>query len=78
MGQRIFEARNNVGYSQDALARHGIGHHIVSRWENGNYPQGLTWLAIMAREYGVSADWLLGLTDDPARGKGRRPAACYA
>lgn len=62
---RLKDLRDKANYAQGAFSSKGVKQHTVSMWENGNTPQALDWLTVLAQEYHVSADYLLGLTDDP-------------
>jgi len=64
--ERLREWREKRGMSQRELARLcGIGDAQVSKYENGHTDPSATYLRIMAEVLQVSADYLLGLTDDP-------------
>ena len=66
IAQRLKEMRDRASYSQEAFADDGISQRKVSYWESGQIPDALNVLAILAQRYQCSADYLLGLTDDPA------------
>lgn len=69
---RLRDLRRNRNYSQQGLADLvGMKQSTVANWEI-DPPEALTHLARIASYYGVSADYLLGLVDDPA---GRRDLA---
>lgn len=60
-----------MGLSQGEFARCiGIGQVSVSQYERGDREPSLSKLKQIAERLGVSADWLLGLTDErtPPRG----------
>ena|SRR5574343_759978 len=63
--RRLKELRDRLGYSQEGIAA-SVGMTQVSwdRWESSP-PQALAQLARIAVQYGISADYLLGITDDP-------------
>lgn len=65
-GNRLKQLRLELGYTQESLAEMlGIGNRQIWRYENGETePDGET-VAKIARILNVSADYLLGLTDDP-------------
>lgn len=72
MAIRLRELRDRLGHSQDGMAAAvGMEQTAWSRWEK-NPPAQLDILARISRHYGVSADYLLGIIDDPA---GRRDLA---
>ncbi len=65
-GDRLKQAREQLGYSQTELAtRCDMGEKQVYRYENGLSDPSSDHLARMAREVHVTSDWLLDLTDDP-------------
>jgi len=65
-GQRIFELRKGHNETQAALAELlGIGKSQVSEIENGRHTTSAERIALICEHYHVSADYLLGLTDDP-------------
>jgi transcriptional regulator with XRE-family HTH domain len=43
----------------------GIGENQINKYENGGGDPSLANLKVIARELGVSADFLLGLSDHP-------------
>lgn len=66
-GQRILELRTKHNETQKALGEllHvGKGH--ISEIERGNRTTSAERIALICEHYKVSADYLLGLTDDPA------------
>ena len=65
ISQRLREMREKKNYSQAGIAPAGMRQRTVSDWESGNIPQALVWIGEMAKRFGVSTDYLLGLTDDP-------------
>ncbi|MBR3743469.1 MAG: helix-turn-helix transcriptional regulator [Clostridia bacterium] len=63
--QRLVEARNKHGYSQKYVALTvGVAPSIVSRWESGGKFPSRENLVKLAELYGVSVDYLLGISDD--------------
>lgn len=65
-GQRIFVLRKNRNETQAFLGELlGIGKNQVSEIERGNAATSAERIALICQHYGVSADYLLGLTDDP-------------
>lgn len=63
---RLRDLRQIRGYSQEYLARQiGIGNQQVWRYENGNQVPSSEVVAKIAQALDTSADYLLGLTDDP-------------
>lgn len=65
---RIKELRKSRGISQVRMA---IDLHTtqntISRYENGEREPGIKELISISNYFGVSVDYLLGLTDDPKR-----------
>ena len=67
MGQRVLLRRRALNWSQKQLAeRCGFPYQVISGLERGHQDIYAQRLAILARELGVSADYLLGLTDEDA------------
>lgn len=70
MADRLREFRERLGYNQQGLAdAAGIRQATWSRWEK-EPPDQFAALARIAERYGVSADYLLGLSDDPSPVRG--------
>lgn len=68
IADRIREARKNAGHTQASLAELiGIHYKNISRWEAGEYTPEVENLMLLAKALNVSADYLLGLSDDPKR-----------
>lgn len=67
------ELRRARGLSQrKAAADLKISQALLSHYENGAREPGLSFVCRACRYYGVSADYILGLSDSPAGGsKGR-------
>lgn len=58
--------RDTLGYSQEGIAGSvGMRQTTWSGWEK-NPPDAMQWLVSLAKRHGVSIDYMLGLTDDPA------------
>ena len=63
--QRLQTLRKSAGENQETLgAVIGIGKTGVSEMENGRTTTTLEKLAVICQHYNVSADYLLGLTDE--------------
>src|SRR5579871_2908744 len=63
---RLRETRERKGLSQKQLALLcGLGINQISRYENGATDPASHILQKLATSLGVSADYLLGLTDEP-------------
>ena len=67
------ELRKARGLSQrKAAADLNISQALLSHYENGAREPGLGFVCKACRYYGVSADYLLGLADEPASDGGRK------
>ena len=65
-GQRLREARKRAGETQGDLGRIlGVKKSQISELELGTASTTLEKVSILCAHYHVSADYLLGLTDDP-------------
>ena len=63
--QRLQTLRQSAGENQETLGTViGIGKTGVSEMENGRKTTTLEKLAVICQHYNVSADYLLGLTDE--------------
>ena len=71
VGERITVLREARGLSQrdlsDELAKLGlvVRRETITQWENGTRDLKTEYLAKLSEFFGVSTDWLLGLTDAP-------------
>lgn len=71
LGQKLKQLRAQSKSTQEDIVKklnsHGVTANRVtlSRWENDEQEPTLTPVMTLAKIYGVSADYLLGLTDDP-------------
>ncbi len=74
IGERLAEMRKDHGDTQAALAgRLGVSLPTVRAWEQEKSSPSHEMLVTICRLYGVSSDYLLGLTDlDPAYTQKRR------
>jgi len=64
VGERLKTARGTLNLSQDSLAQLlRTSRSRVAKWEAGQYP-GFWSLAEIAAKCKVSADWLVGLSDN--------------
>ncbi len=62
LGQRVYEMRRGLGWSQVELAKRlGVAKQTVSNWENDNIQPSVEMLIALSRLFGVSTDYLLGL-----------------
>lgn len=65
-GDRLRDARLKQQLTQDELAeRAGMGQGQMNKYENGKSDPSLEVIIRLSQELDVSADWLLGLVDDP-------------
>lgn len=62
LGQRINELRTALRWSQVELAKRlGVAKQTVSNWENENIQPSIEMLIQLAKLFGVTTDYLLGL-----------------
>jgi transcriptional regulator with XRE-family HTH domain len=65
LGTRLRQARERSKFSQRQLSELlGLGDNEIYRYENEITSPSANTLRLLARGLGVSADWLLGITDD--------------
>ena len=63
---RLYHLRIESGEYQKELAHHlHVGHGTISNYENGIHCPDLDTLCKIAQYYGVTTDYLIGLTDCP-------------
>ena len=68
LNEKLFRCRKRCGLSQEELAeRLGVSRQAVSKWELGTALPELDKLRLLAKEFSVSADWLLDDTLDEPR-----------
>lgn len=68
IGERLKQAREAAGHSQTSLAElMNVQPKQLWRWETGKYIPEAESIIQLARALNVSADYLLGLSDDPTR-----------
>lgn len=66
LGQRINELRTAKGWSQVELAKRlRVAKQTVSNWENDNIQPSIEMLVRLAKLFGVTTDYLLGLENTP-------------
>lgn len=58
----------------DLAADLGVTYRTLSLWVRGDYEPRVADLEYLARTLKVSADWLLGLTDDPTPRSSKEPS----
>lgn len=72
ISEKILYCRKRCGLSQEALAEKiGVSRQAISKWETGEATPELSKLALLAKTFGVTADWLLS-EDDPPEGSAAR------
>ena len=60
LSEKILYCRKKSGLSQEALAQKlDVSRQAVSKWETGEATPDLNNLALLAKEFGVTADWLI-------------------
>lgn len=65
-GKRVKEARQKAGETQTDLGLYlGVKKSQVSELENGNTSTTVEKVAMICEHYKISADYLLGLKDEP-------------
>jgi transcriptional regulator with XRE-family HTH domain len=68
LGLRLRHARELSGYSQLEVEKiTGINNANISKYELDQTSPGLETLKKLADTYGVSLDWIFGITDKPDR-----------
>lgn len=66
LSDKIWVCRKKAGLSQEALAeRIGVSRQAISKWETGEASPEISKLPLLARTFGVTADWLLDDTAEP-------------
>ena len=74
IGERLYDLRKDFGLTQDELAEIlKINKHSISSYERDKSEPPDAIKICMAKFFGVSVDYLLGLTDDPNPYNGRHP-----
>lgn len=66
LSKRILELRTALGWSQVELAKKlRVAKQTVSNWENDNIQPSIEMLVRLAKLFGVTTDYLLGLETTP-------------
>lgn len=66
LGQRINELRSAFGWSQVELAKRlRVSKQTISNWENENIQPSIEMLVRLAKLFGVTTDYMLGLDSVP-------------
>lgn len=64
IAERIYELRTEMKISQQKLADEiGVSRRAITFWESGINEPKATYIARLAKFFGVSADYLLGLEE---------------
>lgn len=67
LNEKIYQCRRKAGLSQEALAEKiGVSRQAISKWETGEASPEISKLPLLAKEFGVTADWLLSEEDEAA------------
>ena len=62
--ERLLELRKEKGLGQVALAKEtGLSKAAIAHWELGHRVPLATYVIILAKYFGVTTDYLLGLSD---------------
>lgn len=62
--ERLKELRNEKGLTQDQLAEAtGLSQSALANWENGKRSPATYAVVILAKYFGVTTDYLLGMSD---------------
>lgn len=65
-GDRIKQLRESLGWTQEDLAEAvNVEVLTINRWENGKNKEGSPKVYHLAEVLGCSADYILGLSDNP-------------
>lgn len=63
--ERLKELREERELNQSQLAlESGISQAAIAKWESGDRTPNMYSLIILSKYFGVTTDYLLGLTDD--------------
>lgn len=63
---RLRQIRSERGSLFEIASEFGISDRTLGSWERGRTEPPLATVALLALRFGVSSDWLLGLSDDRA------------
>jgi transcriptional regulator with XRE-family HTH domain len=70
VGERILLLRRRKGLTQPELAQQtGMGISTLNRIEKGHQSMAMDKVVALVHVLGTTADYLLGLSDEPERGK---------
>lgn len=76
ISEKILYCRKRCGLSQEVLAEKiGVSRQAISKWETGEATPELSKLALLAKTFGVTADWLISEDDPPEDSAARSQSA---
>ncbi len=82
LSEKILYCRKRCSLSQEALAEKiGVSRQAISKWETGEAAPELSKLALLAKTFGVTADWLISEDNPPesaAQGASQKQPAAPA
>lgn len=82
LSEKILYCRKRRALSQEALAEKiGVSRQAISKWETGEAAPELSKLALLAKTFGVTADWLISednLPESAAQGASQKQPAAPA
>ena len=82
LSEKILYCRKHCALSQEALAEKiGVSRQAISKWETGEAAPELSKLALLAKTFGVTADWLISEDNPPesaAQGASQKQPAAPA
>lgn len=66
LSEKILYCRKRCALSQEVLAEKiGVSRQAISKWETGEAAPELSKLALLAKTFGVTADWLISEDNPP-------------
>jgi len=75
IGQRIAQKRKELGLSQEALGIElGVSRQSIYKWESDSSLPEVEKLIALAKRFGVSIGWLLGVEESPETADAAAPA----
>lgn len=82
LSERLVEVRKINGYTRRRLAEElNRPYRTITNYETGEHEPGHKYLIEVAKKFGVTTDYLLGLSDDPqktADGEKKAPSTAEA
>lgn len=74
LAERLVKIREANGYTRKRLAEElGKPYRTITNYENGEREPGHDYIIAIAQKFGVSTDYILGLSDTPT-GKEKAPS----